>query len=102
MSKHSNAVLAKEALRHAIRRQQPDTRQLLFHSDQGVQYSANLSVDYLNQLNIAQSMSRRGNCWDNSVMERFFRSLKTERLNLLNFINHVAAVNAVKSYIYFR
>ncbi|CAC5844924.1 Mobile element protein [uncultured Gammaproteobacteria bacterium] len=30
---------------------------------------------------ITQSMSRRGNCWDNAVMERFFRSLKTERLN---------------------
>ena len=101
MSKHPNAELAKEALNHAIRRQQPDTRQLLFHSDQGVQYSANLFVDYLSRLSITQSMSRRGNCWDNSVMERFFRSLKTERLNLLSFINHGAAVTTVESYIYF-
>ena len=101
MSKHPNAALAKEALRHAVRRQQPDTSKLLFHSDQGVQYSANLFVDYLNKLNITQSMSRRGNCWDNSVMERFFRSLKTERLNLLSFINHKAAVTTVESYLYF-
>ncbi len=101
MSKHPNAELAKAALNHAVRRQQPDTSQLLFHSDQGVQYSANLFVDYLNKLHITQSMSRRGNCWDNSVMERFFRSLKTERLNQLSFINHVAAVTTVESYIYF-
>jgi putative transposase len=46
-------------------------------------------------------MSRRGNCWDNSVMERFFRSLKSERLNHLSFIHHVAAVSTVESYIYF-
>jgi transposase InsO family protein len=33
-------------------------------------------------------MSRKGNCWDNAVMERFFRSLKTERLNYQSFANH--------------
>lgn len=107
MSKSPNADLAKEALRYAIGRQQPDTSKLLFHSDQGVQYSANLFVDYLSQLNITQSMSRRGNCWEqlplgyNSVMKRFFRSLKTERLNHLSFINHTSAVSTVESYIYF-
>ena len=46
-------------------------------------------------------MSRRGNCWDNAVMERFFRSLKTERLNNLRFINHEAVIAEVESYIYF-
>jgi putative transposase len=39
-------------------------------------------------------------CWDNSVMERFFRSLKSERLNHLSFIHHVAAVSIVESYIF--
>jgi len=71
------------------------------HSDQGVQYSAKLFINHLNILKITQSMSRRGNCWDNSVMERFFRSLKSERLNHLTFIHHVAAVSIVESYIYF-
>ncbi|KKN22705.1 hypothetical protein LCGC14_0912410 [marine sediment metagenome] len=71
------------------------------HSDQGVQYSAKLFIHYLRLLKITQSMSRRGNCWDNSVMERFFRSLKSERLNHLTFINHVAADITVESYIYF-
>lgn len=101
MSKSPNAELAKVALSHAIRRQQPDTTKLMFHSDQGVQYSAKLFINYLNLLKITQSMSRRGNCWDNSVMERFFRSLKSERLNHLTFIHHIAAVSTVESYIYF-
>ena len=87
--------LIVSALSHAIRRQQPDTAKLMFHSDQGVQYSAKLFINYLNLLKITQSKSRRGNCWDNSVMERFFRSLKSERLNPLTFIHHIAAVSKV-------
>lgn len=101
MSTTADAQLAQEALRDAIKKQQPDTSQLLFHSDQGVQYTSTLFVEYIERLKITQSMSRRGNCWDNSVMERFFRSLKTEKLNRLSFINHAAAVSVVKSYLNF-
>ena len=101
MSKKPNANLTKEALKQAIQKQRPDTTQLLFHSDQGVQYSAKSYVEYLDKFGITQSMSRRGNCWDNSVMERFFRSLKTERLNPLSFINHSSAVQVVGQYINF-
>jgi len=101
MSQHPNAELAIDALKQAIKKQQPDTTKLLFHSDQGVQYSANSFVDYLDTFGITQSMSRRGNCWDNSVMERFFRSLKTERLNNLSFMDHTSAVNIVEQYIHF-
>ena len=101
MSQQPNADLAKEALKQAIQKQQPATTKLLFHSDQGIQYSANLFVDYLDTFGIVQSMSRRGNCWDNSVMERFFRSLKTERLNYLTFMNHEAAEHVVEKYIQF-
>lgn len=101
LSKSPNAQLVKDALNHAIHRQQPDTTTLLFHSDQGIQYSAKLFVKHLNLLKIKQSMSRRGNCWDNSVMERFFRSLKSERLNHLTFINHDAVCHSVKSYLHF-
>ena len=50
LSQQPNAKLAKTALIDAIRKQQPDTRQLLFHSDQGVQYSAQLYTDYLQTL----------------------------------------------------
>jgi transposase InsO family protein len=56
---------------------------------------------YCKKFKLIRSMSRRGNCWDNAVMERFFRNLKTERLNQLRFINHEAVVSEVESYIYF-
>ena len=101
LSKKPNAQLAKDALLDAVRKQAPDTSKLLFHSDQGVQYSAKSFIQQLENLNITQSMSRRGNCWDNSVMERFFRSLKSERLNYLSFTNHDAVVSVVESYIHF-
>jgi len=101
MSQQPNAALTKEALHNAIKKHHPDTTRLLFHSDQGVQYSADLFVEYLESYGITQSMSRRGNCWDNAVMERFFRSLKTERLNHLSFINHLSAYCTVESYIRF-
>jgi len=101
LSKTPNAQLAKDALSDALNKQSPNTRELLFHSDQGVQYSAKHFVQQLTDLKITQSMSRRGNCWDNSVMERFFRSLKSERLNDLSFINHEAVISVVESYIHF-
>lgn len=51
---------------------------VLFHSDQGSQYASRRFRQCLWRYRITQSMSRRGNCWDNSPMERLFRSLKTE------------------------
>ncbi len=51
---------------------------LMFHSDQGGQYASRKFRQRLWRYRIQQSMSRRGNCWDNSPMERLFRSLKTE------------------------
>ena len=101
LSKSPNARLAKQALINAIKRKNPDTKNLLFHSDQGTQYSAKEFRECLELHDITQSMSRRGNCWDNAVMERFFRSLKTERLNYLSFINHKAVISEVQNYIYF-
>jgi transposase InsO family protein len=72
LSKHPNAKLAKNALMNAICKHNPDTTKLMFHSDQGVQYSAKLFTKTLTILKITQSMTRLGNCWDNAVMERFF------------------------------
>ena len=51
---------------------------VMFHSDQGCQYTSLSFRQLLWKYQINQSISRRGNCWDNSPMERFFRSLKTE------------------------
>ncbi len=99
LSKTPDAQLAKQALIHAVKLTQADTKKLLFHSDQGVQYTASLFKETLTLHRIKQSMSRRGNCWDNAVQERFFRSLKSEYLNGLTFTNHQAVISAVEHYI---
>jgi putative transposase len=99
LSQTPDAQLARQALIQAVKIQQPKTSHLMFHSDQGVQYSANLFKQTLSLHRIKQSMSRRGNCWDNAVQERFFRSLKSEYLNGLSFVNHQAVVLTVEHYI---
>jgi transposase InsO family protein len=53
-------------------------KDMLFHSDRGVQYCSRQTVNYLNAYQFRQSMSRKGNCWDNAVAESFFKTLKTE------------------------
>jgi putative transposase len=58
---------------------------LMFHSDRGVQYCCNEFRNLLKQNNVVQSMSRKGNCWDNAVSESFFKSLKTERVYHKNY-----------------
>ncbi|SHJ68301.1 Transposase InsO and inactivated derivatives [Arenibacter nanhaiticus] len=51
---------------------------LIFHSDQGIQYANRAFANTLESYKVVRSMSRTGNCWDNSVAESFFKSLKTE------------------------
>ena len=59
---------------------------LMFHSDRGVQYASNNFRNIIkpNQ-NITQSMSRKGNCWDNAVAESFFKTIKYEMINHCKF-----------------
>ncbi|MGS0734953.1 IS3 family transposase, partial [Shewanella sp. 125m-1] len=72
-----NTDLTCAALRMAFEhRGRP--KNLIFHSDQGCHYSSLQYRQMLWKYQITQSMSRRGNCWDNAVIERFFRSFKTE------------------------
>jgi len=56
------------------------TKGMLFHSDRGAQYASHDFVKILKSNNIVQSMSRKGNCWDNAVAESFFKSLKCEMI----------------------
>jgi transposase InsO family protein len=63
----------------------PDSTNLIFHSDQGWQYQMKHYQYRLQQKGIIQSMSRKGNCLDNSVMENFFGLLKSELLYLQEF-----------------
>ena len=63
----------------------PDNTNLIFHSDQGWQYQHKQYQKRLKDKGIQQSMSRKGNCLDNSVMENFFGLLKSEMLYLKDF-----------------
>ena len=63
----------------------PDNTNLIFHSDQGWQYQHKQYQMRLKQKGIRQSMSRKGNCLDNSIMENFFGLLKSELLYLREF-----------------
>lgn len=64
----------------------------IFHSDRGVQYASNkMKGLFKNNVKITQSMSRKGNCWDNAVAESFFKTLKYECTNRYRFKNIVQA-----------
>jgi len=65
------------ALWCAVRRRRPQPG-LMIHSDRGVQYACAGFRSVIDQLGFVQSMSRKGDCWDNAVAESFFRTLKTE------------------------
>ncbi|MEB8237880.1 IS3 family transposase [Raoultella ornithinolytica] len=71
--------LALDALMMAVWRRKPDG-EVVVHSDQDSQYSSDDWQRFCRANNLAPSMSRRGNCWDNAVAESFFSSLKKERI----------------------
>ena len=77
MSDTIDSTLVQDALRMALLHRRPDAG-LLHHSDRGVQYAAEGFQDLLDANKIVCSMSRKGNCWDNAVVESFFGSLKNE------------------------
>jgi len=74
-------------------------KDVMFHSDQGSHYTSRDYRQTLWRYQIKQSMSRRGNCWDNSPMERFFRSLKTEWVPQVGYTSLTEAEDAIVNYI---
>ena len=90
--------LALEALRKAFWSRKPD-KDLIHHSDRGSQYA---SIEYqktLKQFGMVCSMSRKANCYDNAVVERFFRSLKSEDTHHYLFETRRQARQVVSDYI---
>jgi putative transposase len=77
MSDIIDSALVQDALRMALLHRRPGVG-LLHHSDRGVQYAAEGFQELLKANKIVCSMSRKGNCWDNAVVESFFGSLKNE------------------------
>ena len=79
MADHMRAELAISALDMAVLHRNPPEG-LIFHSDRGVQYASTAFRDRLVKYNIVQSMSRKGDCWDNAPAESFFSTLKMEEV----------------------
>lgn len=77
----------------------PDSTNLIFHSDQGWQYQHKQYQKRLREKGIRQSMSRKGNCLDNAVMENFFGLLKSELIYLKKFCSIEEFVIELKNYI---
>ncbi|RQI22521.1 IS3 family transposase [Pseudomonas aeruginosa] len=77
-------------------------QQVLFHSDQGSQYVSRLFRQRLWRYRMQQSMSRRGNCWDNSPMERLFRSLKSEWVPSTGYLTAQEAQRDISHYLMHR
>ncbi len=90
--------LVTDALTMAVWRRGPHAA-LLHHSDQGSQYTSESFQRLLSDLGVTCSMSRSGNVWDNSVMESFFSSLKTERISRKFYPTRDAARTDIFDYI---
>lgn len=73
-------------------------KQVFIHSDQGVHYTSNAYQELLKSNNIGQSMSRKGNCWDNSPQESFFAVLKTE-MDLNSYRDYFKLGLAIAEYV---
>ncbi|MBT9511930.1 MAG: DDE-type integrase/transposase/recombinase [Acidovorax sp.] len=70
-------------------------RRLIAHSDRGSQYTSALHQTLLARHSLVCSMSRKGNCWNNAVMERLFLSLKTERVWQHDYANHAGTMTKI-------
>lgn len=92
------AELICEALSMAIQQRQPGPG-LIVHSDRGSQYASTLYQHLLKKHDFVCSMSRKGNCWDNAVAERFFLNLKMERVWQRHYANHAEAKTDITDYI---
>ena len=94
---HREIVL--DALLKAVRARRP--RGTLIHSDQGSQFGSDAWRRFCRTNRLEPSMSRKGNCWDNAVVEAFFASLKKERIKKQIYRNRELATADITDYIEF-
>ena len=98
MSLSPDSELTSDALKMAYEsRGRP--KGIMFHSDQGSHYTSRRFRQSLWQCQIKPSMSRRGNCWDNAPMERFFRSLKVEWVPTYGYHSFTQAKHHIVKYL---
>ena len=78
ISDHMNASHTVVPAIRMANRNRPFGEGMIFHSDRGIQYACKQTVNLLKSLKLEQSMSGKGNCWDNAVAESFFKTFKSE------------------------
>jgi transposase InsO family protein len=98
MAKHLQSELVEDALKMALSRRNP-AQGLLHHSDRGVQYVAEDYQQLLLASGMIGSMSRKGDCWDNAVMESFWGTLKSELVNHQQYATRAEARQSIFEYI---
>jgi transposase InsO family protein len=98
MADHMRTELASDALGMALASRQPPAG-LLHHSDRGVQYASDDYQDLLSRNQIGVSMSGKGDCWDNAVMESFWATLKTELVHHEHYATREDARRSIFEYI---
>jgi putative transposase len=98
MQQRITTSLVMDALTMALWRRRPKEK-VIVHSDQGVQYTSSEWRSYLKANNLEASMSRRGNCHDNAVVESFFQLLKRERIKRRIYRTRDEAKRDVFDYI---
>ncbi len=98
VSKKIDAALACKALQQAIDLRSPDAG-LILHSDRGSQYASDAFRGLLDRNAIQQSMSRKGNCYDNAPMESFFGRLKTEYAHWQDFTTIDDVTRKITKYV---
>lgn len=98
----SNGMSAQETVIPAWRmacQNRPIQNELIFHSDRGIQYACKAFRNLLDKPLITQSMSRKGNCWDNAVAESFFKTLKVDRVYQRTYLSRNEAKMDIFQYI---
>jgi transposase InsO family protein len=97
MDRHRHGGLALEALSAALKSRKPHS--FLHHSDRGTQFTSAEFFSLVSRNGGTCSLSRKGNCWDNAVVESFFATLKRELFQGKTFATRAEARAAVFSYI---
>jgi len=98
MDDNMETQLVNNALQMALDNRKPPPK-LIWHTDRGSQYASDAHRELISKYNIIQSMSRKGDCWDNAVSESFFHSLKSELVHHERFKTRAEANQAIFEYI---
>ncbi len=98
MDRTLSSSIVITALKQAITKR-GENPGIIFHSDRGSQYASDEVKNFLKEHQMIQSMSRKGNCYDNAVMESFFHTIKSELISFEHFQTRGEAKLKIFEYI---